>query len=91
MIYSPRDNFRRSPDIAGWADQMASDRFQNGVSAAMLTFVSELPYAKNWKEAAANHYRVQGAHRFMHALLNLGEHKLEVGPKVQSSNLQHKV
>jgi len=72
-MISAKNNFQQSPHAKIWADAIASDWFQSAVQAALLNIDLGTIAAPTMELAAANHYRREGAAKFiesMYALLD---------------------
>lgn len=88
MTFEPRKIFRA--DYArGWSDFMSSKQAEHAFMAALAAFIAESPPAQNDMEAAASHYRVEGARRFITVLRNLAESDIAERPKAPTV-LNHK-
>lgn len=55
------------------ASMMAQPSFEMASDAAMLQTRLNLPLATTTEQAAANHYRMQGAENFLLVLMTLGD------------------
>lgn len=89
MDFSPKSNFIKGPHAASWSEVASSTMFREAGSAAMLDMQAKFPYTAQANDAAANHWRMEGARTFFAILMNLTtppQEKLEV-PKTH--NLDH--
>jgi len=72
MTLDPREIFR-SQFTRGWGDIVASKQFEAAALSSIAAMQMELPHPDSVITAAANHYRMDGARRFLHILRNLAE------------------
>lgn len=90
MILDARDDFKRSDLSKNWSEFMVSNAFTSAAIAAMMELDRTLPIPENQEQAAANHWRRDGANRFLYALMNLAEPGTSPAPKATTSNLDHR-
>lgn len=74
ILPSPRERFLQDKNAAKiHAATMSNVLFERASDAAMLQFGLNLPVAADAAVASANHYRMQGAQRFLMELMTLGD------------------
>lgn len=80
---SPRDRFQQSESKAKAADQLLSSQiFEDASDAAMLQMMSVLTGGGNDAATAmANHYRLDGARRYMDILKTIAKPQVIEPPK----------
>lgn len=86
MNLDPVKRFRDSPQVSGWNDFVASNQFQDAALAALWLTERNLAIPEDVNDAAANFFRVQGAHDFLRNLMSLAETELPP-PKKRSYNI----
>lgn len=71
---SPHRRFLADKEAASaHAKLMSSAQFEHAADLAMLQTRLSLPLSSGIEQAAANHYRMQGAERFLLELMTLGD------------------
>lgn len=78
---SPKDRFlqlRINPEK--YRSVVEDDGFQDSLNVVMLEFIHELSPSQNNEEAAANHWRLEGARKLIRILLTLADNKAQEKP-----------
>lgn len=89
MDFSPKSNFAKGPHAASWAEIAASTMFREAGSAAMLDMQAKFPYTLQAGDAAANHWRMEGARQFFAILMHLTTPPEEKAAVPKTHNLDH--
>ena len=87
---SPKERFKTDKNlVSGFNDSIDSAKMQAAFDAAMLEMISGLSIAVTPEQAVANHYRVEGAQKFLNTLKNLNS-DTTAKTRVDTGNLTHK-
>lgn len=89
-MITPRETFKKSSLSKDWNDVVDSTRFQMGATAALVQMEIDLGLAPDIQTAAARHYEMVGAKRFLTILMGLTK-DIASPPLQRSKNLQHTV
>ena len=86
---SPRERFLQDKDGAKiHAATVNGMSFERAADMAMLQFSLNLPVAADAAGAAANHYRLQGAQKFLYELMTIGD-PLPLPPEKPDTGLNY--
>jgi hypothetical protein len=70
-MLTPRETFKKSDAAKGWLNLVDSTQFQSAATAAMMEMQLSLPRAPDMGTAAAYHWELEGAKRFLSILMGL--------------------
>ncbi len=71
MNLDPKKRFRISPNGKTWSEAVATDWFQEGLAAALVTMGQNTPNAADSGTAIAHACRAEGARQLVSVLLTL--------------------
>ena len=88
-MIDPRKTFAGRQDAKRWVDVIDGEQFQSAACAAMFAMQQQLQGAPDMGNAAAYHWQMEGALRFLSILMNLTVAK-PLTPPPSKANLDHR-
>ena len=88
MNLDPRKRFRESANGKTWSNAVASDWFQEGVTATLMTMALSTGLAPDSESADAVARRMEGARLFIQVMLTLTDTEPDPKQPAMPSNLK---